>query len=328
MPYIVITAVLLVPLALKNDYILHILILSLLYALLGTSWNLLGSRGFTSLGHSVFLGLGAYTSTLLFLNFGISPWIGMWAGVVISVGASFLIGYPTLKLRGPYFTLATIAFAATLKHIFLNLKSITAGPIGLLLPILGHAPLQFQFVYKEWYYGVILFFLLIVLFVASKIEKSKTGIIFKAIGDDEDAAESLGVNSARVKLKIFALSAAIAAIGGTFYSQYVLYISPEGVMGLMPFSVTMVTVAIIGGTNHILGPVIGALIMIPIFEQVRVTFGYIGGLNILIQGLVLMITIWRFRQGVMGLIQPLVLRYKEIFRSGPLSFSKSSTANR
>lgn len=232
----------------------------------------------------------------------------MWIGGILAVIAAFLIGYPSFRLKGPYFVLVTLAFVEAIRRVFLNLKWLTNGAVGLLLPLLGDAPLEFQFNGKMPYYYIGLTLLLASIFVSYKIQGVKIGYYANAVGGDQDVAESLGVNSTRYKLIPFAISAFFCAIGGTFYTQYILYLHPDGVFAFFPWTITMIMVAILGGLHSIVGPAIGAALLIPLFEQIRVSFGSIGGLSIFVQGLFLVIVCLLIPSGIMTQIKKLVAR--------------------
>src|SRR5882762_56407 len=188
--------VLALPHMVKSSFAVDILIRILLFAFIGTAWNLLGGYAKQlSLGHAAFFGLGAYTSTLLQIDFGISPWIGMIAGGVVGMLASLPIGWLCFRLRGPYFTIATIATAQALMLIFLKFRDFAWGAEGTTIPNLGNAPLMMQFESRAAYYYVVLGLLIIGLVITDLIERSWMGYYLVAIGEEEDAAEAIGVNA-------------------------------------------------------------------------------------------------------------------------------------
>ena len=261
------------PLVFSSITYVQIFILILWYACLATSWNFVGGfAGVLPLGHAVFAGIGAYTSTLLFINAGITPWIGMFAGGFMAVGLGLLIGSPTFKLHGGYYTLSSIAIVEVVRIITENTQSIFGIPVqgaqGLLLPYKGHAPLLFQFESKIAYYYIILALLLIIFALTSFIRHSRIGYYLVAGGEDQEAAESLGVNVARYKLIALSLSAFFTAIAGTFYAQLVQYVYPKGIISLN-LSFEIAFIAIIGGRGTLFGPIIGAFILVPIGELSR-----------------------------------------------------------
>ena len=218
------------------SYFVHVLIMILFYGFLGTSWNILGGyAGQFSFGHAAFFGIGAYTSTLIFVNWGISPWIGMVFGGLLGMLLGLLIGSLCFHygLKGPYFALATLAFAELLRLISLNLD-LTGKAMGILIPLKGNAPLSFQHESKIFYYFVILLTFIGVLWVARWIDREKFGDYFAVIWEDEDSAEAIGVNTFAYKLLGILISGFLTALGGTFYAQYFLYIDPEVTFGIAP----------------------------------------------------------------------------------------------
>src|SRR5690348_3973265 len=225
---IAIAIMLVLPLVVKSSFALEIFIRVLLFAFIGTAWNLLGGYAKQlSLGHAAFFGLGAYTSTLLQIDFGISPWIGMVAGGFVGMVASLPIGWLCFRLRGPYFTIATIATAQVLMLIFLKFRNFAWGAEGTTIPNLGNAPLMMQFESKAPYYYVVLALLILSLLITAWIERSRLGYYLVALGEDQDAAEAVGIDVPRVKRDIYMLSAFLTAMAGTFYVQYIYFIDPN-----------------------------------------------------------------------------------------------------
>jgi branched-chain amino acid transport system permease protein len=296
-----------VPLLFRSPIFLHLMILIFFYAYLNLSWNILGGfAGQLSLGHAAFAGLGAYTSTLLFLHLGLSPWIGMFAGGAVAAIAAVTVGYPCFKLRGAYFSLSTLAFGEILRLIIENTNELFGieirGPMGISLPPLGHAPLQFQFLSKQYYYYIILVMMLLALYFTYRLSRSKLGYYLNAIKNDMEAAQSLGVNVPKCRLIAAILSAFLTGIGGTFYAQLILFIDPAGIMSGY-FSLEIVLISIIGGRGTLLGPVLGAFLLIPISELTRIYLGgsYMG-VHLIIFGAAL-IVVMRFQpRGINELI--------------------------
>src|SRR6202045_2084087 len=175
------------PLVVTSRFAIDIFIRVLLFAFIGVAWNLMGGYAKQlSLGHAAYFGLGAYTSTLLQIDFGISPWIGMAAGGVVGMLASLPIGWLCFRLRGPYFAIATIATAQVLMLIFLKFRDFAWGAEGTTIPNLGNAPLMMQFEGKAPYYYVVLGLLIVALVITAWIERSRIGYYLVAIGEDED----------------------------------------------------------------------------------------------------------------------------------------------
>jgi len=260
-----------------DDYWIQMVIWVMFFAYLSAAWNIIGGfAGQYSIGHSGLVGIGAYTSSLLLIHGGLSPWLGMLVGGVLAALVGGLIGYPCFRLRGAFFSLVTIAFAEmlrvgaeltdTLFGLHLN------GVRGLLLPVAGDRPWLFQFTGKRPYYYVMLALLLAVLAAGWVVKRSRLGYYLAAIRDDEDAVGALGVNPARAKLVAMMLSSFFAAIGGTFYAQLVGFITPTRMMSV-DISVQMVVMAVLGGVGTVLGPLWGAIVLVPVAETTRALWG-------------------------------------------------------
>ncbi|MGH7278173.1 MAG: branched-chain amino acid ABC transporter permease [Candidatus Rokuibacteriota bacterium] len=281
----------------------HVMIMIFLYASLAVAWNILaGYCGQISLGHAVFFGVGAYTSSLLVAKAGMTPWVGMAAGAVLAVVVSQLVGYPVFRLRGHYFAIATIAIGEIAQTLAANWE-FAGGARGLFVPIRRpDSFLNFQFhESKAVYYYIALALLLLGLGVTRWLERSRHGYYFRAIREDQDAAASLGVHVAREKHRAIAISAALTALGGTFWAQYLLYIDPESVFPLT-LSVLITLVAVLGGVGTLWGPVLGAAVLVPLSEGTRI---YLGGggtaLDLLIYGALIVVISVLQPDGLMGL---------------------------
>ena len=283
-----------------GDYPIHVLILIFFFAYLGQCWNILGGyAGQISLGHATYFGVGAYISTLLFIHWGLTPWVGMFLGAFGALTVGLFTGYLCFRfgLKGPYFALATLAFTEILRLISLNMMSI-GGASGLLIPLAGNKPLMFQFTEKKGYYYIIFAMMVLSILIVRKIEKSKMGFYFKSIHENEDAAEALGIDTQRYKLIAIGISSFLTAFGGTFYAQYLMYIQPDLTFG--PFtSVEILLRAIIGGMGTVYGPVLGAFILTPLSEVTRTLIGGKTGVHIMIFGAILMFVCIYMQRGVL-----------------------------
>jgi branched-chain amino acid transport system permease protein len=299
------------PLVIRSATYLHILVLLFFYAYLTTSWNLVGGfAGVLPLGHAAFVGIGAYSSTILFLQYGISPWIGMLVGGVLATLAGVLIGLPTFKMRGAYFALATIAFAEGFRVIVENVDYLGPfkinGPRGLQIPPLDTGLANFLFTTKEPYYYIILIMLIAVLILTYVISRSKLGYYLNAGGEEPEAAMALGVNVARAKLIAMAMSSFLTALAGTFYAQFTLYIHPKSIISL-DLSFEIAFIALIGGRGSIAGPILGALLLRPVGDFSRIYFGdTLPGMHLVIFGLVLILVM---HYQPRGLQEPLTRLY-------------------
>jgi branched-chain amino acid transport system permease protein len=302
------------PLVLRSPTYLHIIILLYFYAYLTTSWNLVGGfAGVLPLGHAAFVGIGAYTSTILSLQYGISPWLGMIVGAVLATIVGIIIGLPTFKMRGAYFALATIAFAEGFRVTLENIDYLgpfnVNGPRGLEISPLNVGLANFMFNTKEPYYYIILVMLVGVLTLTYLISRSKLGYYLQAGGEEPEAAMSLGVNVARCKLIAMAMSSFLTALAGTFYAQLTLYIHPKSVISL-DLSFEIAFIALIGGRGSIAGPILGALLLRPVSDFSRIYFGAtLPGLHLVIFGIVLiLVMIYQPR----GLQEPLTRAYNKL----------------
>ena len=302
------------PLVVRSATYLHIVVLLYFYAYLTTSWNLVGGvAGVLPLGHAAFVGIGAYTSTILSLQYGISPWLGMLVGGVIATIVGVLIGLPTFKMRGAYFALATIAFAEGIRVIVENVDYIGPfnlnGPRGLQIPPLETGFVSYMFATKEPYYYIILVMLLLVLALTWAISRSKLGYYLNAGGEEPEAAMALGVNVARAKLIAMARSSFLTALAGTFYAQFSLYIHPKSIISL-DLSVEIAFIALIGGRGSIIGPILGALLLRPVGDFSRIYFGdTLPGMHLIIFGLVLILVM---HYQPRGLQEPLTRLYNSL----------------
>lgn len=297
------------PLVFTLPYPRDVMIRIFLFAMLATAWNVLaGYCGQISLGHAVFFGTGAYTSTLLlqqtWLGVWASPWVGMALGALLAALLSQIIGYPVFRLRGHYFAIATIAVGEIVQTIVINWDAV-GGARGLFVPIKRPDSLvNFQFhESKQTYYYIALALLVLALGISRAIVHSRTGYYFRAIREDQDAAAALGIPVARYKQRAMAVSAALTALGGTFYAQYVFFIDPESVLPLS-LSILVCLVAVLGGVGTLWGPVLGAAILVPLGEITRVQFGGTGkALDLVVYGLLIMIVSVVQPGGIMALLQ-------------------------
>jgi branched-chain amino acid transport system permease protein len=270
---------------------------------IGVAWNLMGGYAKQlSLGHAAYFGLGAYTSSLLLINYDVSPWIGMIAGGVVAMAASLPIGAICFRLRGPYFAIATIATAQVLMLLFLKFRDFAWGAEGTTMPNLGSAPLMMQFEGKAPYYYIALGLLALGLAITWAIERSYIGYYLVAIGEDEDAAEAVGVNAAKIKRDIYLISAFLTALAGTFYVQYIYFIDPNTAFSFN-ISVEAALVSIVGGIGTLWGPVLGTVLLESSSALLQSWLGGArGGIQLTVYSLILMaVILWR-PTGLIGLV--------------------------
>jgi branched-chain amino acid transport system permease protein len=287
------------------------MIMLLLYGMMGVAWNIMGGyAGMFSFGQVAFFGIGAYTSSFLLTSFHVSPWIGLIAGGILAALTAAAIGIPCSNLRGHYFAIASIAFGEIIRIVFNNWKLIGAAE-GLTLPMLPESFANFMFhSSKAPYYYIVLGFVLLSLLVCSYVATSKMGYYFRAIKESHEVAKVLGINFVHYRLIAIMISAFLTAMAGTFYAQYILYLDPESVL-ILPISVQVVLVAMLGGAGSVIGPVIGAAILIPVSEFTRVLLGHKGtGIDMMIYGTLIMLVSVYQPKGVWGLLSSLGRRGK------------------
>ncbi|WP_185836457.1 branched-chain amino acid ABC transporter permease [Candidatus Korarchaeum cryptofilum] len=290
-----------------DEFSLAILVQVFMWAYLAMAWDVIGGYGGQfSLGHAAFLGLGAYTSTLLLENFGLTPWVGIWIAGIIAGAAGALVGFASLRLRGPFFALGTIAFAELTQLLLTYLKDITGGPLGIMINETGFEYMVFD--KQIYYYYLMLAFAIFGILFLEYFERSKFGVALIALREDEDAAEAVGIDVYRVKVLGAAISAFLTGMGGTLYAQWIHYIRPDTLVRL-DFSTQIVAIDVVGGAGSPYGGIIGALILVPISLYLNALFGgMIAGLSILLYGVVLLIVIVLMPGGIYGFLRRFLAR--------------------
>lgn len=270
---LLIAGLLIFPNFVTSPYALHIMILLFLSTIQGEAWNLIGGyTGQYSVGHAAYFGAGAYTTMILLQFRQIPPWYGMLAGILVALVVSLIIGAICFRLRGPYFVLASIAVAEIMRLSAMNLKELTNGAEGILTtelpPFRIGATLITDFASKVPFYYIALAIALVTILATWLVQNSKLGYYFQAIREDQDAAHSLGINLTLHKNVALAISAVFTSLAGSFYGIYIGFIDPPTVLSL-DISVQIVLICIIGGIGTIWGPVIGALVLVPLSEALR-----------------------------------------------------------
>ena len=291
------------PLLVSSTFAIDIFIRVLLFAFIGVAWNLMGGYAKQlSLGHAAYFGLGAYTSTILLIRYDVSPWIGMLAGGIVAMLASLPIGALCFRLRGPYFAIATIATAQVLMLLFLKFRDFAWGAEGTTMPNLGDAPLMMQFDGKAPYYYVVLVLLAVGLAITYWIERSWMGYYLVAVGEDEDAAEAIGVDALQIKRNIYLVSAFLTALAGTFYVQYIYFIDPNTAFSFN-VSVEAALVSIVGGIGTLWGPVIGTVLLEGTSALLQSWLGGgHGGVQLTVYSLILIAVILYRPAGLIGIL--------------------------
>ncbi len=287
-----------------GSYHLHIIITILIWGFVYTAWSIMGRFGMVSLGHGAFAGIGAYVVTLLWNNFGLTPWLGIPIAMALAVLLAAIIGYPCFRFRivGHYFALVTLALGEVVRLTIVGLRDQTGGSLGLTVKAVpgGTSLPALQFGNRETFFYVALGVWLFGLWVWRMVDRSMLRYALEATSEDEDAAASIGINVTRAKMAITMLSAALTALGGVLYAQYQLYINPETISGLF-ISLQIVFAVIAGGLFVQLGPSVGAVITLLLAEVLRVTVGHdVHGLDGTIYGLLLVLFIIYMPRGVLG----------------------------
>jgi branched-chain amino acid transport system permease protein len=294
----------LIVLSVKNPFWGDILTMTFLLGALSLSWNILGGYGGQfSLGHAGFLGIGAYTSTLLLIHFQMNPWVGMLLGGGLAALVGGLIFYPCFRLKGIFFCLATLAFQEVVKISAVHFRGLTGGAMGISIPFkAGLANMMFQG--KTGTMLISLTFMIVIALVTLAIERSRFGYKLVALREDEDATETLGISTSRCKLIATMISAFFAGCLGTFYAHYSSFVDPHSVFDMM-LSVEFVIFAILGGVGTVLGPILGAFVLVPVDALMR---GYLGqaqqGVSFLAYGMLLTVAVIFFPRGIMSWLSP------------------------
>ena len=292
---------LVLPLLVKSRYLISTLVSCFIFGAFGVAWNLIGGYGAQiSWCHSAFVAIGAYSNFILFQTLAVSPFISMLVAVGLSFVIATLIGMGTFKLRGSYFSIATIAFAEIMRICIQYFSGLTGGSAGLYITYTGNSFWNLMFKNDTPFYYITFAILLLVIAFTYYFDKSKTGYFLGAIKGDEDAAASLGIETFKVKLRAFQISAVITAIVGSVYASYLTYIEPASICG-MDLSIKIGVVAIIGGVGTLMGPVLGAFIIIPLIELAMKLLGERGGSNML-YGLALMVIVILRPSGLISLL--------------------------
>lgn len=299
-------AMLLVPVVSRNPYLLHVLILAMIFGMFASAWNLVaGFAGLKTFGHHAFFGIGAYASALISKEFGLSPWLTIWIAAFIAVLFGLFIGLPILRIRSmAHVAIVTLGFAEIVRIVISNLETITRGEMGLwgipffegfTLPWIG--AVTFSPADKLPFYYLALALLVLTTACVSLLMRSKTGLAIIAMRDAEDAAESLGVNPTRQKLIIFAVSAFMVGIAGAFYAHYITILTPMAAVGI-DLQILVIAMVLVGGISTISGPLVGALVLTGAVELLRALDDY----RLLVYGAIIVLIIMFLPRGLVTLV--------------------------
>ena len=295
----------LAPLLVRDAFLLDSLVLILIWGTAAAAWNVAGGyAGQLSLGHSAFFGLGAYATAILTTRWGLSPWLGLLVGAALAMAIGLVIGFLSNRLRGPYFGLATIAFSQVLLIVGSRWRAFTSGSEGIPVPFrpgfwtLGIAD-------KRIWVWIVLVLAIAAYLLGLYLERARRGYQLTAVREDEDAALSLGVPARRLKVAAICASAAITAMCGALWTQYIGFVDPFYVFSV-DLSVKFALGAIIGGLGTALGPFLGAALITTVETYLRAQFGGIGagliGIYLVVYGCALIVMVRWLPQGLLGWI--------------------------
>ena len=301
----------LLPLVVRDQYMLHIGVMILIYVGITVAWNIMAFGGILSLGHAAFFGVGAYTVGILYTNYGLNPWLCILLAAIAATIASAVLIIPLVRLRGPFFTLATLAFVEVLRLVSIWAVPLTQGSVGITTPATqGFAFISFET--REPYYYIALALTFLTVLLSIWIYRSKLGYHLRATDSNEEAVRALGVRSNRVKIGSMLISAAVTGVFGAFAALYFFVIEPDTQFSSTLYSIQPALNGIIGGMGTIAGPIIGAIIMTPLGEWLRVTFsGASQGVNFMIYGLVLIVMVRLLPGGLVDGLQRLISKFKK-----------------
>ncbi len=283
------------------EYILHVLVIAGVYIILTLSLNLVvGYTGLASLGHIAFACVGAYTSSLLALNYGISPWVGLVIGACLASVLGLIVGFPSIRLKGDYLALATFGLGVIVYSVSKNWVDLTRGPMGLPgIPKFNIIGFEFQPVWS--YLLLVSVFTALTAFIINRITDSPFGRVLKSIREDEVASLSIGKNVNRYKLIVFVVGAFFAGIAGSLYAHYITFIDPSSFTAME--SIAVLLMVVFGGMGSIKGSFIGALVLVIFPEMLRflgMPSSVAAPLRQMIYGLLLVILMLKRPQGIIG----------------------------
>ncbi|MBA2608081.1 MAG: branched-chain amino acid ABC transporter permease [Actinobacteria bacterium] len=292
------------PIIVHDVYLQNVLILTLMFAALSQSWNILGGYcGQISLGNALYFGIGAYVTSMLFVGFSITPWLGLGLGGVLAAVLAVVLGYPCFRLKGHYFSIATIVIAE-IGLLLVHNWDYAGAALGIQWPVGQDGWTTLQFARNKIpYFYLALGLFVVTWFVTFFIEGSRWGYWWRAVRDNPEAARSLGVEVFRSKIAAAAVSAFFTAVGGGFYAAFVGYIDPDSVMSFR-FSLLFALPAVLGGIGTLWGPAVGAAVLIPLTEILRSYAGGSGnGLDLIIYGGLVMLVALAKPDGLLSLFQ-------------------------
>lgn len=310
---IVFAALAMLPLVMKGRFEQNMAILILMWACLGSAWNIFGGyTGQVSLGNAIFFGIGAYGVVVPFMHWNVTPWIGIFVGMAFATVVALILAWPLFKLSAQYFAIATVALGETFRIIAVNLPFL-GGAAGMdILKPKAKPWYAVQFMSKIPYYYFFLVILAVVFLLMLYINSSKMGYYFRTIKANETAAASVGIDTRKYKTIAFIISACVTSLCGAFYAQYQLYVDPTTVF-LGSISTRMIMMAVIGGLGTLWGPMIGAVILVPLSEYTRVQFASVlpGSDQVLYGALIILIILFQ-PKGILEILKNLGNKIKTL----------------
>lgn len=302
--FIVVLAVF--PLITQESYVLHVGILCMMYACYASAWNLVsGYAGIFGLGFQALAGIGGYTSALLAIKLGVSPWIGIFAGALLAMIAGAIFSVPCLKLKEmPYIAISSMCMGECVRLIVSNLVDLTRGEMGLwgMGDFTDIGPIIFSGGNRISYWYLILIFLAIFLLIVNRIVKSPLGRALNSIRDSQPASASLGINVISIKILIYMISSCMVGFIGGFYAHYMQIMTPTSVLGAQVMT-SIVAMTLLGGLGTMSGPVIGAFLITIMTETLRI----LGDYRMVVYGAMIILTIIFLPKGIWGTISPFVM---------------------
>ncbi|HTE92105.1 MAG TPA: branched-chain amino acid ABC transporter permease [Bradyrhizobium sp.] len=296
----------------SSPYWVNILAYTYLFAALAAAWNIIGGFGGQfSLGHGVFFAIGAYAVARLYLDLGLTPWVGIFPAATLATLVALLISWPTFRLRGPFFAIATMAINEACFALANYSDRITGGPRGILIPF--RAGVSNMIFLERWKYALLMFtFMAVVVLITVWLRRARLGHYLLALRADEDAARAAGVNVLKVKLQGMALSAFLTGIGGGLFAMYVRVLDPPSLFSLPDIGVKFALISLIGGIGTIIGPVIGAIMIVPLENYLRGALGGdIPGGHLIILGAILVAASLFLKRGVVGAVLGVARRMRQ-----------------
>ena len=300
-PSVALALIILYPLVFTTPFQQRLGALVLLYAIAASAWNIIGGyAGQVSVGHVVFFGCGAYAAMAAYSHFGLPPLVGIPVGIAAAVLIAAVIGVPTLRLSGHYFSMATIAVAELARLIVTNVEVLGAA-VGLSGPTVPRTVFDLSFISSLPYYYLFLAVLLVTLGITWWMTNSRMGFYLRAIKDSERAARSLGAPASRTKLYAFMLSAGLTSVAGALYAMMFGFVDPESGLGIL-ISVKMLIMAALGGAGLLFGPLVGAAILVPLEEISNNLLGGKGaGLTFVVYGAIIVVIARFLPSGLLAL---------------------------